>query len=84
MYYIPSSYNSSYSTSKDIQNNQNYSRNYKLPAPFIVQKSTANSLPLIDSENIRIITEKFTLSVPQYKNLNTMIIKLNEVIDNID
>ena len=67
-----------------MQNKVNYSRNYKLPAPFIVQKCTANSLPLIDSENIRIISEKFTLSIPQYSNLNTMILKLNEVIDNIN
>ena len=84
MFYIPFS---TYSIQQNVQNVQNVQKNlknYKLPAPFIIEKFTANSSLLIESENIRILSDKFSISIPEYSNLNTIIVKLNEAIDNLN
>ena len=80
IYYVPIS---SYSTQQKQQNAKKNYKNYTLPAPFILEKFTANSSLSIDSENIGILSDIFTISIPEYSNLSTMIVKLNEAIDNL-
>lgn len=84
MYYIPFSSYSTLQKQHNVQNVQKNFQNYKLPAPFIIEKFTANSSLLTDSENIQIVSDKFSISIPEYLNLSTMMIKLNEAIDNLN
>lgn len=83
MFYIPFSCCSTQQSQKQQNVRKNF-KNYKLPAPFILEKFTANSSLLIDSGNIRIFSDKFTISIPDYSNLSTMIVKLNEAIDDLN